>query len=44
VTKLEKLKIKLEFIEDDPTPAQLVKILQDLLEVIEEKEDIGFKK
>lgn len=42
--KLEDIKMKLTFIEEDPTPIQIVKLLQDLIEVIEDKKDIGFTK
>jgi hypothetical protein len=43
MNKLERLKVKLEAIEDEPTPKQVLSLVADLIELLEEKQKIGFK-
>lgn len=44
MTSLERIRIKLEAIDEDPTSKMIVGILYDLLDLLEEREKIGFKK
>ncbi len=43
MTKIEKIKIKLEALDEDPTAKQLLGILWDILDVIDDKGTIGFR-
>lgn len=42
MNKLERLKVKLEAIEDEPTPKQVLSLVADLIELLDEKTRIGF--
>lgn len=43
MTKAEMIRLKLELIDDEPTPKQIIGVLYDVLDLIEGKESIGFK-
>lgn len=43
MTKLERIKVKIEAIEDDPTTMQLMGLIKDIVDIIDKKERLGFK-
>lgn len=43
MTSLEKIHVKLEAIEDEPTPKQVLSLVADVIDLLDEKEKIGFK-
>lgn len=42
MTKLERIKVKLEAIAEEPTPKQVLSIVEDIVEILDEKPKIGF--
>ena len=42
MTSVERIRVKIEAIEDEPSPKQVLTIVGDILDLLDEKEKIGF--